>query len=209
MLVLKAACRSAPSAAVPCCIPPATFPSESVPPSASKRSFRVKNSSRNFPLKLSQYPFSHRLPGSMYNILVPSFPSQFRNSPAIYSGPLSERMCSGIPRTNITSAKPLDYLQTPQSPRHATPSTPAYTRRSAPRCAVLVHRASWLSQSRSSTHDLPAPGAVGYTNHHATTTALVAAVCAAPSAPRVGQIRCTRSLPTCHPALFNSTVMRR
>src|ERR1039458_10573448 len=42
-----------------------------------------KNSSRSFPLKLSQYPFSHGLPGSMYNVLVPSFPSHFRNSSAI------------------------------------------------------------------------------------------------------------------------------
>src|SRR5450755_446770 len=32
------------------------------------------------------------------------FPSHFRNSSAINSGPLSERICSGIPRTNITSA---------------------------------------------------------------------------------------------------------
>jgi hypothetical protein len=41
----------------------------------------------------------------MYNVLVPTLPSHFRNSSAMNSGPLSERMCSGIPRSNITSAK--------------------------------------------------------------------------------------------------------
>src|ERR1039458_4804402 len=33
----------------------------------------------------------------MYNVFVPSFPSHFRNSSAMNSGPLSERICSGIP----------------------------------------------------------------------------------------------------------------
>ncbi len=42
-------------------------------------------------------------------------------------------------------------------------------------------------QSRSSTHDSHAPAAAGYTNHPVTTTALVAAVSAAPSALRVAR----------------------
>ena len=90
-----------------CCIPPAIAQSRSGPPATSRRSPAVtsfiRHSSRNFPLKLSQYPFSHGLPGSMYNVPVPRFPSHWRNFWATNSGPLSDRMCSGIPRHSITS----------------------------------------------------------------------------------------------------------
>jgi hypothetical protein len=40
----------------------------------------------------------------MYSVPVPTFPNQFRGSPAMNSGPLSEPMCFGTPRTNLTSA---------------------------------------------------------------------------------------------------------
>jgi hypothetical protein len=40
----------------------------------------------------------------MYKVLVPTFPNHSRNAFAMNSGTLSERMCSGIPRINITSA---------------------------------------------------------------------------------------------------------
>ena len=39
----------------------------------------------------------------MYNVPVPRFPSHWRNFWATNSGPLSDRMCSGIPRHSITS----------------------------------------------------------------------------------------------------------
>jgi hypothetical protein len=40
----------------------------------------------------------------MYNVPTPTRPSHFRNSLATNSDPLSERICSGIPRHSITSA---------------------------------------------------------------------------------------------------------
>ena len=39
----------------------------------------------------------------MYNVPVPRFPSHWRKSRARNSGPLSDRICSGIPRHSITS----------------------------------------------------------------------------------------------------------
>src|SRR5262249_46743120 len=50
------------------------------------------NSSRSLPLKLTIYPFSHGLPGSMYNVPTPTRPSQLRTALAVNSGPLSLRI---------------------------------------------------------------------------------------------------------------------
>src|SRR5579863_1817680 len=43
----------------------------------------------------------------MYSVPVPTFASHFRSSSATNSGPLFERMFSGIPRYSITSASAL------------------------------------------------------------------------------------------------------
>lgn len=62
-----------------------------------QKSSQSSTSSRHRELKLSTTPFSHGQPGSMKSGLIP-FPSrQRRTSWATYSGPLSLRICSGIP----------------------------------------------------------------------------------------------------------------
>ncbi|KQP88975.1 hypothetical protein ASF55_04340 [Methylobacterium sp. Leaf119] len=48
-------------------------------------------------MKLSQYPFSHGEPGAMYWICYPVFATHLRSAFEIISGPLSQRMCSGMP----------------------------------------------------------------------------------------------------------------
>ena len=57
-----------------------------------KNNSRFNNSSRNFPLKLSLYPFSQGLPGSIKSVLTPICESHCRTSLAVNSGPLSERI---------------------------------------------------------------------------------------------------------------------
>ena len=60
---------------------------------------RFRHSSRNRPLKLSSVPFCQGLPGSMN--AEPIFESMihFRIAWLTNSGPLSERMCDGAPRS--------------------------------------------------------------------------------------------------------------
>jgi hypothetical protein len=55
----------------------------------------------------------------MYSISVPSSASHFRSSSATNSGPLSERIFSGIPRYSVTFRQRFDYFEPPQSSRHA------------------------------------------------------------------------------------------
>ncbi|KQS79900.1 hypothetical protein ASG32_24925 [Methylobacterium sp. Leaf361] len=55
-------------------------------------------------MKLSQYPFSHGDPGAMYWICEPVLATHLRNAFEIISGPLSQRMCSGMPCRHIASA---------------------------------------------------------------------------------------------------------
>ena len=62
------------------------------------------SSSRNLPLKLSTYPFSQGLPGSIYAVLAPTPVIQPFTAIAANSGPLSDRMCTGVPRAMNRSA---------------------------------------------------------------------------------------------------------
>ena len=57
-----------------------TFASRSV-----SNTSRLSSSSRNLPLKLSMYPFSQGLPGSMYSVWMPTLPSQSRTAAAVNS----------------------------------------------------------------------------------------------------------------------------
>jgi hypothetical protein len=54
-------------------------------------------------LKLSLYPFSHGLPGSMKRVFAPIFLIQSLTLLAVNSGPLSDLMYSGTPRRTINS----------------------------------------------------------------------------------------------------------
>jgi hypothetical protein len=66
---------------------------------------RFSSSSRSLPLKLSMFPFSQGLPGSMNSVRAPNCPSQRRILWHVKPGPLSERMCSGIPREQKSSVR--------------------------------------------------------------------------------------------------------
>ena len=59
----------------------------------------LRNSSLSFPLNDSTYPFSQGLPGSMNMAFTPRFDNHPLTALEVNSGPLSERMCSGIPLT--------------------------------------------------------------------------------------------------------------
>ena len=50
------------------------------------------------PLKVSMYPFSQGLPGSMKRVVTPTRASHCRTAVAVSSGPLSERRYAGVPR---------------------------------------------------------------------------------------------------------------
>ena len=50
-------------------------------------------------------PVFEGLPGSIYSVLASTADSHFRNLAAMNSGPLSDRICSGTPCTNIRSAR--------------------------------------------------------------------------------------------------------
>jgi hypothetical protein len=50
------------------------------------------SSSRSFALKLSQQPFSHGLPGSIYAAVAPTAAIHFLTAFATNSGPLSDLM---------------------------------------------------------------------------------------------------------------------
>jgi hypothetical protein len=65
----------------------------------------LSGSSRSFELKLSTWPVSQGEPGSMQAVLEPTAAIQLRTAWATNSGPLSERMCSGTPRSSLRSAK--------------------------------------------------------------------------------------------------------
>ena len=56
-------------------------------------------------MKLSQYPFSQGLPGSMNSVFTPTLPSQCRTALAANSGPLSDLICSGGPCSTNRSVK--------------------------------------------------------------------------------------------------------
>src|SRR5271155_1400802 len=60
----------------------------------------------------------------MYSVSMPTLPSHALSSLATNSGPLSERMCSGIPRNSITSARAsiTSYLPSLLATRIARPS---------------------------------------------------------------------------------------
>ena len=55
------------------------------------------NSSRTRLRKLSAYPSSQGLPGSIYRVCTPNLPSHVRLASAMNAGPLSLRMSSGVP----------------------------------------------------------------------------------------------------------------
>src|SRR5208282_389135 len=95
-----------------------------------------------------------------------------------------------VPVSHAPTSHPPVFRSPADSPSAAppaTPSTPAYTRRSPPGCAALAHRVSSPSRNRNSTRDSLAPGAAVHTNHPPTTVALAPAVSAAPSALRVAR----------------------
>ena len=101
---------------------------------ASLRLYKIssfKHLSLSLRLKGSQNPFSHGDPGSMLRFLVPRVVSHSRRTFATISGPLSERMWTGIPLIGMASAS---VSMTPMALMflaHGWPSTCRYTHRSA------------------------------------------------------------------------------
>ena len=65
----------------------------------------LSSSSSSFPLNDSMCTVSQGLPGSMNSVPKLSLPSHSRTALAQNSGPLSDRMCAGIPRPMNRSAK--------------------------------------------------------------------------------------------------------
>ena len=61
--------------------------------------WRLRNSSRNFPLNDSSVAFCHGFPGSISAVSMPASPSQRKMAVATNSGPLSDRRCRGAPCT--------------------------------------------------------------------------------------------------------------
>ena len=93
----------------------------------------------------SQYPFSQGLPGSMYNVPVPTFPSHWRKSRARNSGPLSDRICSGTPCHTITSdnvsiTSGLPILRSTRMARHSLvySSSSVRSRSVLPSCVLAL-----------------------------------------------------------------------
>lgn len=80
----------------------------------------------------------------MYNVPVPSFASHCRNSFATNSGPLSERIFSGVPRPELRSLRTSPVF----SPR-GSPDSPACIHRSASTCEWFFRRGSFRSRNRS------------------------------------------------------------
>ena len=65
----------------------------------------LSSSLRSLPFKNPTQPFFQGLPGSIDAVLVPTPPIQPLTAMAVNSGPYSERMNAGAPRTRFT--KPL------------------------------------------------------------------------------------------------------
>ncbi len=141
----------------------------------------------------------------MYSVPVPT------DSPATSAVP--SRRTPAIVRANvfrnsrhsITSASVsiTSWLPNRLGPR-GSPGTPACIRRSASATAASFRRASWRSRSHSSTRDSLVPAAAERTTRRSATTVLGAFCFCGTFSPSRRQIRCTRSLPTCHPASRNS-----
>ena len=64
-----------------------------------------RSSSFSLPLNLSTYPFSQGLPGLMKRVAALTPWSHKRTAPAVNSGPLSDRRCSGTPRSTMRSPR--------------------------------------------------------------------------------------------------------
>jgi hypothetical protein len=58
---------------------------------------RSRHSERNVPLRLSELPFCHGLPGSIVTISLWFISAQIRSARAMNSGPLSLRNTAGVP----------------------------------------------------------------------------------------------------------------
>ena len=71
---------------------------------SEQKIFWRSHSSLSLPLKLSQYPFSQGDADAMYWIRETVLATYLRSDFEIISGPLSQRMCSGMPWRHIASA---------------------------------------------------------------------------------------------------------
>ena len=178
------ACKPAPGAVSGCYIPPAIAQSQSGPPSTNRRSHHSGIRSLSFPLKLSQYPFSQGLPGSMYNVPVPSFSSHWHKSRARNSG--------------------LPILRSTRIARHSLvySSGSVRSRSVLPSCTLALTK-SWLQawfrcSGRSRTQKPPF------------SQSRLRGLCFCGTfKPSRRQIRCTRSFPTGQPELCSNAVIRR
>lgn len=99
------------------------------------------SSSRSLPLKLSTDPFSHGLPGSMFSVFTPTFPSHSRATPAVNPAPLSLQMRRSTPRVAISAARRSSTSSLPSRratsiDRHSrvNSSTPTSIRSGSPSC---------------------------------------------------------------------------
>src|ERR1700684_646289 len=145
----------------------------------------------------------------MYSVPLPTLASHSLSSFATNSGPLSERMFSGIPRNSITSASAsitsyLPSLLATRIARHSRvySSISVNIRNILPSCVIALTKSyphTWFARAdRSRTHD---PSF----SHN-----LPRGLCFCGTfSPSRRQIRCTRSLPIEQPRSCHSAVIRR
>ena len=151
---MHAACSRVPSAAASCCTPPPLFDHhlrllQRIKISPFKHSSAVS-------VEALAIPVSQGFPGSMYSVPVLNLASRSLSSFATNSGPLSERIYSGIPRNNITSTSASITPSSQAFLPHGPPRIRQNIRRSASASAGFFRRASSRSQSHNSTRGSPA-----------------------------------------------------
>ena len=124
--------------------------------------------------------------GEGYSVPVPRFANQLAQLFGMNSGPLSDRICSGIPRHNITSDNVNDLLAA-HPPIHPDRQIPACTHRARSAAAAFSPRAFWHMKSCATRGSALRP--------QSTQEPSATAVLAAYFQPSRRQIRCTRPCP--------------
>ena len=97
-------------------------------PASGANQWASRHSARNSPLKLSQYSFSHGLPGPIYNVPVPGISNQWRSFFDYESRPVvrSRQVCALIKTTDSYYCS-ITVVPSTRCPCGGSPAVPEYT----------------------------------------------------------------------------------